>query len=291
MKKITKAVIPAAGLGTRFLPATKSLPKEMFPIIDTPTLQHIVKEAVDSGITDIGIIISDEKPSISHHFSVDKKLEDRLLKLGKNDEAKMVHEIGNLVRIKFIYQDQPKGLGHAILCAKNFVNGDDFAIMLGDDLIMNKNGEPALMQLLNIYNQYHTSVLGVQGVPNNDVSRYGIVNPVSVNGRTIICQSMVEKPRKEEAPSNFAVLGRYVLTNDVFEVLEKTKPGKGGEIQLTDAIDVMMKNAKIYAYDFEGYRYDIGDKFGYVKATIDFALERDDLKEKVMNYIKDIDKK
>lgn len=288
MSKITKAIIPAAGLGTRFLPATKSIPKEMFPIIDTPTLQHIAQEAKESGITDLGIIVSAEKPCITHHFSIDELLEKRLKSVGKFEEAQMVRDIANMINVTFIFQNKPKGLGHAIHCAKDFINGEDFAIMLGDDLVINQNGKPVLAQLLDVYEEKHASVLGVQKVPENDVNKYGIVNPAKIGGRLVLAKSVIEKPDQKDAPSNFAVLGRYVLTNRIFDILERIKPGKGGEIQLTDAIDVLMQEEEIYAYDFEGKRYDIGDKFGYVKATIDFALNREDLKDKVLEYIKNI---
>ena len=200
----------------------------------------------------------------------------------------MVRDIANMINVTFIFQNKPKGLGHAIYCAKDFINGEDFAIMLGDDLVINQNGKPVLAQLLDVYDEKHASVLGVQKVPESDVNKYGIVNPAKIEGRLVLAKSVIEKPDQKDAPSNFAVLGRYVLTNRIFDILEKIKPGKGGEIQLTDAIDVLMQEEEIYAYDFEGKRYDIGDKFGYVKATIDFALNREDLRDKVLEYIKNI---
>ena len=285
MNKVKKVIIPAAGLGTRFLPATKALPKEMLPIIDKPTLQYIVEEAVASGIEEVGIIVSMAKPSIADHFSVNELLESRLIAAGKLKDAQLIREIAELVNISFIIQDEPRGLGHAIYCAKEFVGEDDFAIMLGDDLIINKNGKPVLAQLLEIYEETGSSVLGVQEVEEKNVSKYGIVAPVSRNGRTMEINGMKEKPTLECAPSNCAVLGRYVLTNGIFEILENQKPGKNNEIQLTDAIVTLMEREKVYAYNFEGVRYDIGDKFGYIKATIDFALEREELKEKVLEYL------
>ena len=286
---IKKVIIPAAGLGTRFLPATKSIPKEMFPIIDKPALQYIVEEAHNSGIEEVGIIISEEKPSILNHFSQDETLEARLIKANKLQEAKMIREIGNLVKITFIEQKEPKGLGHAIMCAKDFINGEDFAIMLGDDLIVNRKGEPVLKQMLDAYEKEKASILGVQVVPDDDVSKYGIINPkVIIDDKMILADSVIEKPTIEEAPSRYAVLGRYVLTNKIFSILEHQKPGKGGEIQLTDAISTLMKEEKVYGYWFEGDRYDIGDKFGYVKAMIDFSLERDDLSFKVYEYLKKV---
>lgn len=286
MNKITKAIIPAAGLGTRFLPATKAMPKEMFPIIDIPTLQYIVQEAVESGIKDIGIIISVEKPSIEQHFTIDYDLEERLKKANKFDDAKMIRDIANMVNITFINQPEPKGLGHAVLCARDFIGNDDFAIMLGDDLMVNKNGQPVLKQMIDVYNQKGSSVLGVQEVLKEDTCKYGILNPKKIEGHIIEMINIIEKPKIEEAPSNYAVLGRYVLTNNIFNILEKQESGKGGEIQLTDAIDKLLKDEIVYGYCFEGKRYDIGDKFGYIKAIIEFALEREDLSLKVKNYIK-----
>ena len=285
MNKIKKVIIPAAGLGTRFLPATKALPKEMLPIIDKPTLQYIVEEAVASGIEEVGIIVSIAKPSIENHFSVDELLEQRLLESGKVEEAQQIRDIANLVKISFITQEEPRGLGHAIYCAKDFVGNEDFAIMLGDDLIVNKNGQPVLAQLLDVYENTGSSVLGVQEVEEKSVSKYGIVKPVSQEGRVLEINGMLEKPSIENAPSRCAVLGRYVLTNAIFDILEHQKPGKNNEIQLTDAIVTLMAKEKVYAYNFEGVRYDIGDKFGYIKATIDFALDRDELKDKVKEYI------
>lgn len=285
---IKKVLIPAAGLGTRFLPATKALPKEMFPIIDIPTIQYIVEEAIKSGIEEVGIIISLAKPSIEKHFSIDEELEKRLIEVGKVEEAKMIREIANMAKVKFILQPQPRGLGHAILCAKEFINGEDFAIMLGDDLIVNYQGEPVLKQLINVYEETNKTVLGVQEVSIEDVSKYGIVSPEEEKGRIIKVDHMVEKPKKEEAPSRYAVLGRYVMKNRIFDFLEKVKENGHGEIGLTEAIDMEMKEDAVYAYNFEGVRYDIGNKFGYIKAIIDFALHRDDLKEKVLSYIKEI---
>ena len=285
MNKIKKVIIPAAGLGTRFLPATKALPKEMLPIIDKPTLQYIVEEAVASGIEEVGIIVSIAKPSIEDHFSVNELLEQRLINSGKVEEAQQIRDIANLVKITFITQEEPRGLGHAIYCAKDFVGDEDFAIMLGDDLIVNKNGKPVLSQLLDVYESTNASVLGVQEVDEKSVSKYGIVKPVSQEGRVLEINGMLEKPSIENAPSRCAVLGRYVLTNAIFDILEHQKPGKNNEIQLTDAIVTLMSKEKVFAYNFEGVRYDIGDKFGYIKATIDFALDRDELKDKVKEYI------
>lgn len=291
MKKIKKAIIPAAGLGTRFLPATKSLPKEMLPIVDTPTIQYIVEEAVASGIEEILIITNGNKHSMENHFDVNFELETRLRLSKKEKEAEQIRAIANMANIFYVRQKEPKGLGHAVSCAKSFVGEEPFAVLLGDDLIINKNGKPVLRQLIDVYEQTSSSVIGVQEVKQEDVSKYGVVKPIMQNGRTIEISDFVEKPPVEKAPSRFAVLGRYVLTPAIFEILDNQTPGKGGEIQLTDAIRTLMDREHVYAYDFEGFRYDVGDKFGFVRATIDFALEREDLKENTANYIKELAKK
>ncbi len=288
-KKITKAVIPAAGLGTRFLPVTKSLPKEMLPIVDIPTIQYIVEEAVKSGITDILIVTNPYKHEMENHFDYNFELEKRLEASKKFEEVKMIRKIAEMAKIHFVRQLEPKGLGHAILCAKSFVGDEPFAILLGDDVVVNKDGEPALKQLINVYNEKQSSVLGVQTVALENVSKYGIVTPKSFEGeRLCSVEGMVEKPAVSEAKSRLAVLGRYVLTSDIFNFLETQTPGKGGEIQLTDAICRLNSVQPVYAYDFIGTRYDVGDKFGFIKATIDFALSRDDLKDEVMHYIREI---
>lgn len=290
MKKIRKAIIPAAGLGTRFLPATKSLPKEMLPIVDIPTIQYIVEEAVKSGIEEILIITNGNKHVMENHFDVNYELETRLLASNKTKEVEQIRAIANMADVYYVRQKEPKGLGHAVSCAKAFVGDEPFAVLLGDDLIINKNGKPVLRQLMDAYEQTGASVVGVQEVERKNVSKYGVVKPVAQDGRLIQISDFVEKPAVEVAPSNFAVLGRYVLTPKIFEILENQTPGKGGEIQLTDAIRTLMDQEKVFAYDFEGFRYDVGDKFGFVRATIDFALDRDDLKESTANYIKDLAK-
>ena len=288
---VKKAIIPAAGLGTRFLPATKAIPKEMLPIVDIPTIQYIVQEAIDSGIEEILIIDNQYKEAIHNHFSIDKRLEDKLLETGKQSDYELVHSIGKMAKITYVKQDNPKGLGHAISLGRNFANGEPFAILLGDDVVVNSNGTPALKQLINVYEKTGSSVLGVQNVSEDNVHKYGVVKPIStLDERTVEISDFVEKPKKEEAPSTLAVLGRYVLTPEIFDILDKQEPGKGGEIQLTDAIKKLLDTQKVYAYDFIGTRYDVGDKFGFVKATIDFALSRDDLKDQVLEYIKSINK-
>ena len=289
--KVRKAIIPAAGLGTRFLPATKSLPKEMLPIVDIPIIQYIVEEAVKSGIEEILIITNGSKHSMENHFDVNFELETRLRMSGKDKDADAIRAIANMANVCYVRQKEPKGLGHAVLCAKTFVGNEPFAVLLGDDLIINKGGKPVLKQLIDAYEETYSSVVGVQEVARKDVSKYGVVKPVKEDGRLIQISDFVEKPAVEVAPSNFAVLGRYVLAPEIFEILETQTPGKGGEIQLTDAIRTLMDKDSVYAYNFEGFRYDVGDKFGFVRATIDFALDREDLGEATKNYIKELAQK
>ncbi len=287
-KKIRKAVIPAAGLGTRFLPATKAIPKEMLPIVDIPTIQYIVEEAVESGIEEILIITNSTKHVMENHFDKNYELEERLKASGKIQQLEQIDEIAHLANIFYIRQKEPKGLGDAILCAKSFIGDEPFAILLGDDVVVNDGGKPALKQLIDQYEQTKASIVGVQTVDKKETSKYGIVAPSKshpAQGRLVKLSDMVEKPNPEKAPSQLAVLGRYVLTPEIFELLETQTKGAGNEIQLTDAIKRLMDRQAVYAYDFEGLRYDLGDKFGFIKATIDFALKRDDLKDKVQNYI------
>jgi UTP--glucose-1-phosphate uridylyltransferase len=267
------------------------MPKEMLPIVDIPTIQYIIQEALDSGIEEILIIDNQYKEVIKKHFSRDARLENKLLETKKVAEFELVKSIGEMAKITYIPQENPKGLGHAISLGKEFVGNEPFAILLGDDdvVIRIPNGKPALKQLIDCYNENHASVLGVQTVAEQDVSKYGIVKPLAkINDRTVLISDFVEKPKPELAPSKMAVLGRYVLTPEIFDILDHQAPGKGGEIQLTDAIKNLMNSQKVYAYDFEGTRYDVGDKFGFVKATIDFALDREDLKQEVAEYIKNI---
>ena len=289
---VKKAVIPAAGLGTRFLPATKAMPKEMLPIVDIPTVQYIIEEAVDSGIEEILIITNSNKHCMENHFDRNYELEERLKESGKYEEEKMIRDISNMVNIYYVRQKEPRGLGHAILCAKSFIGNEPFAVLLGDDVVINPGGEPALKQLIRAYTEKEASIVGVQTVSDEDVSKYGIVEPYyghsEVKSRRVKLSSMMEKPTLEQAPSRMAVLGRYVLTPDIFELLESQEAGKGGEIQLTDAIVRLMDIQAVYAYNFEGIRYDVGDKFGFIKATIDFALEREELSESVAAYIKQL---
>lgn len=288
-KRVKKAVIPAAGLGTRFLPATKAMPKEMLPIVDTPTIQYIVEEAVGSGIEEILIITNANKHSMENHFDRSFELEHRLHASGKLEEEKLICDIAGMANIYYVRQKEPLGLGHAVLCARSFIDNEPFAVLLGDDIVLDSGGGEALGQLISAYDQTGASIIGVQRVAQSDVSKYGIVDPGGeLSGRMARLADMVEKPAIEDAPSNLAVLGRYVLTPEIFGLLRDQKPGKGGEIQLTDAIRRLMTTQPVYCYDFIGKRYDVGDRFGFIKATIDFALMRDDLKDEVMEYVRQI---
>ncbi|MBN1060019.1 UTP--glucose-1-phosphate uridylyltransferase GalU [Clostridium botulinum] len=286
-KKIRKAVIPAAGLGTRFLPATKAQPKEMLPIVDKPTLQYIIEEAIDSGIEEILIITGRNKKSIEDHFDRSLELEIELEKSGKSELLEMVKDISNMVDIHFIRQKEPKGLGHAIHCAKAFTGDEPFAVLLGDDIVYNE-GKPCLKQLIDCYNEYKTSVLGVQTVAREDVNKYGIVDGLHIEDRVYKVKGLVEKPSIEEAPTNVAILGRYIITPKIFEILENTKPGKGGEIQLTDALLELVEQEAMYAYNFEGKRYDVGDKLGFLQATVEYALRKSSLNKEFTEYLKGV---
>lgn len=288
-KKIKKAVIPAAGLGTRFLPATKAQPKEMLPIVDKPTIQYIIEEAVASGIEEILIITGRNKKCIEDHFDKSVELELELEKSGKKEMLKLVREISDMVDIHYIRQKEPKGLGHAISCAKTFVGNEPFAVLLGDDLVYNEE-KPCLKQLIDCYNEYNTSILGVQTVDAKDVDKYGIIKGIHIEGRVHKVRGLVEKPTVKEAPSNIAILGRYIITPQIFEILEETKPGRGGEIQLTDALSKLINEEAIYAYEFEGTRYDVGDKLGFLKATVEYALRREDLRDEFKEYLNSLKK-
>ena len=286
-KKIRKAIIPAAGLGTRFLPATKAQPKEMLPIVDKPTLQYIIEECVASGIEEILIITGRNKKSIEDHFDRSIELEVELEKAGKQEMLEMVKEISDMVNVHFIRQKQPRGLGHAILCAKTFVGDEPFAVLLGDDVVYNDQ-KPCLEQLIDCYGEYKTSVLGVQTVELQDVNKYGIVGGMHIEDRVYKVKELVEKPSIEESPSNVAILGRYIITPKIFEILENTAPGKGNEIQLTDALLKLIEHEAMYAYDFEGRRYDVGDKLGFLQATVEYALRKEDLREGFIEYLNNI---
>lgn len=284
--KVRKAVIPAAGLGTRFLPATKAMPKEMLPIVDTPTIQYIIDEAVKSGIEDIIIVTGRTKRSIEDHFDKAYELETELEKSGKKELVKIVQDISNMANIYYVRQKEAKGLGHAIHCAKTFIGNEPFAVLLGDDVV--KSDKPCLAQMIEIYDKYQASVLGVQTVSPDDISKYGAVACTKVEERVYKVSDMVEKPKKEDAPSNIAILGRYIISPKIFECIEKTGAGAGGEIQLTDALKMLCEIEDMYAYDFIGRRYDVGNKMGFLEATVEFALSRGDLKDEFTDYLKKV---
>ena len=287
MQKIRKAVIPAAGFGTRFLPATKATPKEMLPIVDKPTIQYIVEEALASGIEEILIISGHAKRAIEDHFDSAPVLEAMLAEKHKDDLLAMVRETAD-INVHYIRQKHMNGLGDAILCARSFMGGEPFAVLLGDDVVYTE-GKPALKQLIDVHESYGGSVLGCQLVPDEKVSSYGVVAGEQIAGANLLkVTDMVEKPDVGEAPSNMAVLGRYIISSSIFDILEKTPPGKGGEIQLTDALKVLAKNEPVWAFNFEGQRYDVGDKLGFLKATVEFALRREDLGTEFRAYLNDV---
>ncbi len=288
MKKVTKAVIPAAGLGTRFLPFTKSIPKEMLPIVDKPTIQYIIEEIVDSGIKDILIINGRNKVVMINHFDNVPELEFHLKQTGKEEELRIIEDISNMANIFTIRQKEAKGLGHAVLCAKEFVGDEPFAVVLGDDVVYNAD-KPALRQMLDVYDRFGKSVIGVQQVPRQETDKYGIISKTDVEGNIYKITDMVEKPPVDEAPSNLAVLGRYIITPEIFGILEHTGKGAGGEIQLTDALKELCGNDDVYACDFEGRRYDIGNKEGFLEATVEYGLRRPELSEAFREYLKSLD--
>lgn len=289
MKKISKAVIPAAGFGTRFLPFTKSVPKEMLPIIDTPAIEYNIREAINSGITDIVIVISPDKECIKTHFLHNEIFEQFLIKKGKTHELEIITEMPKRINVKFVYQREQLGLGHAVLCAKEFVGDDDFALLLGDDVYVGNNG-PVLKDLIEKYNKYQASIIGTLNVSKEDVSRYGICDPLGEEvNRVVKLKGVIEKPSIMDAPSTLAIGGRYILTNSIFKYLENQIEGSGGEIQLTDSISRLLADEEVYSYLIDGKRYDIGSKIGYLEAIIEIALKREDLKDdvtKIINKIK-----
>ncbi|WP_148359285.1 UTP--glucose-1-phosphate uridylyltransferase GalU [Peribacillus simplex] len=286
MKKVRKAIIPAAGLGTRFLPATKAMPKEMLPIVDKPTIQYIVEEAVASGIEDIIIVTGKGKRAIEDHFDYAPELEQNLMEKGKIDLLNKVQYSTNLANIHYIRQKEPKGLGHAIWCARKFIGNEPFAVLLGDDIVQSET--PCLKQLIIEYEEKNHSIIGVQTVPNEETNRYGIIDPAFQDGRLYQVENFVEKPALGTAPSNLAIMGRYILTPEIFEFLDKQEAGAGGEIQLTDAIQKLNQIQSVFAYDFEGKRYDVGEKLGFVKTTIEFALQSPSLRDETLSFITEI---
>ena len=286
LKQIKKAIIPAAGLGTRFLPATKAMPKEMLPILDKPTIQYIVEEASRAGIEDIIIVTGKHKRAIEDHFDNQKELEMILEEKGKTDLLEKVNYSTELANIFYVRQKEQKGLGHAIYSARQFIGNEPFAVLLGDDIV--ESTQPAIKQLMDTYEETGKSVIGVQEVNENDTHRYGIIDPLGKSGRQYEVNQFVEKPKQGTAPSNLAIMGRYVLTPDIFEYLANQGKGAGGEIQLTDAIERMNKESQVYAYDFEGERYDVGEKLGFVKTTIEFALKDQEMNEALTKFIKQL---
>lgn len=283
MMNVRKAIIPAAGLGTRFLPATKAQPKEMLPIVDKPTIQYIIEEAVEAGIQDIIVVTGRNKRSIEDHFDRSIELELELEKSDKQEMLDMVRKISDMANIHYIRQKEPRGLGHAILAAQHFIGDEPFAVLLGDDVVISK--QPCLGQMLDVFKEYQTSILGVQTVAHEVVDKYGIIAGKQVDDRVYKVNDMVEKPAPEEAPSNVAVLGRYIITPEIFRFLETQDAGKGGEIQLTDALKRLAKEQAMYAYDFKGHRYDVGSKVGFIQANIEFALRREELRAEMEEYL------
>ena len=280
---VKKAIITAGGYGTRFLPATKAQPKEMLPVVDKPAIQYLVEEALASGIEDIIIVTYRGKNAIVDHFDKAYELEAELMKTKKEHKLKEIQNISEMAEICYVRQKQAFGLGHAVYAARKFVGNEPFAVMLADDIV--QSASPCISQLIEIFNRYKTSIIGVESVPEEKISFYGIIKGKTIEKRLLKIESLLEKPHTSEAPSNLAIVGRYILHPDIFEILRNTKPGVGGEIQLTDALLKLNEIQQVYAYIFEGTRYDVGDKFGYLKATVDFALQQEDLKESFKQYL------
>ncbi|WGE08218.2 UTP--glucose-1-phosphate uridylyltransferase GalU [Bacillus subtilis] len=283
MKKVRKAIIPAAGLGTRFLPATKAMPKEMLPIVDKPTIQYIIEEAVEAGIEDIIIVTGKSKRAIEDHFDYSPELERNLEEKGKTELLEKVKKASNLADIHYIRQKEPKGLGHAVWCARNFIGDEPFAVLLGDDIV--QADTPGLRQLMDEYEKTLSSIIGVQQVPEEETHRYGIIDPLTSEGRRYQVKNFVEKPPKGTAPSNLAILCRYVFTPEIFMYLEEQQVGAGGEIQLTDAIQKLNEIQRVFAYDFEGKRYDVGEKLGFITTTLEFAMQDKELRDQLVPFM------
>ncbi|KXZ20553.1 UTP--glucose-1-phosphate uridylyltransferase [Bacillus nakamurai] len=289
MKKVRKAIIPAAGLGTRFLPATKAMPKEMLPIVDKPTIQYIIEEAVEAGIEDIIIVTGKSKRAIEDHFDYSPELERNLEEKGKKELLEKVQKASNLADIHYIRQKEPKGLGHAVWCARNFIGDEPFAVLLGDDIVQAET--PGLRQLMDEYDKTLSSIIGVQQVPEEETHRYGIIDPLTSEGRRYQVKNFVEKPAQGTAPSNLAILGRYVFTPEIFMYLEEQQIGAGGEIQLTDAIQKLNEIQRVFAYDFEGKRYDVGEKLGFITTTLEFAMQDHELRDHLIPFMENLLKK
>ena len=278
-----KAIIPAAGLGTRFLPATKAMPKEMLPILDKPTIQYIVEEAIDSGIEDIIIVTGKGKRAIEDHFDNALELEKNLIEKEKWDLLEKVKASSNLTDIHYIRQKEARGLGHAVWCARKFIGNEPFAVLLGDDIV--QADPPCLKQLINQHNQTHSSVIGVKRVPEDETHRYGVIDPLEQCGRRFQVRNFVEKPAKGTAPSDLAIIGRYIFTPEIFMFLDKQEIGAGGEIQLTDAIQKLNLIQRVFAFEFEGERFDVGEKLGFIETTIEFALQNEELREDLLAFL------
>ncbi|OPY56446.1 MAG: UTP--glucose-1-phosphate uridylyltransferase [Pelotomaculum sp. PtaU1.Bin035] len=284
--KVRKAIIPAAGIGARFLPATKAQPKEMLPIVDKPTIQYIVEEAIESGIEDILIVTGRNKRAIEDHFDKSLELEYQLKQKGNLDLLKLAQDISRLADIYYVRQKEPLGLGHAISCARQFVGDEPFAVLLGDDIVRSR--VPCLKQMMDLFEDIRSSIVAVREVSREDVCKYGILDAIPERDGVYGVIDLVEKPPVEKAPSRLAVMGRYIITPRIFSILAETKPGAGGEIQLTDALKVLCREEPMYGLAFEGRRYDVGDKLGYLQATVEFALERPGLAEEFREYLKTI---
>lgn len=283
MKPVKKAIIPAAGLGTRFLPVTKAMPKEMLPIVDKPTIQYIVEEAIQSGIEDIIVVTGKGKRAIEDHFDYAYELEHTLYEKEKFELLEQVRNVSEMVNIHYIRQKEPKGLGHAIWCARKFIGDEPFAVLLGDDIV--ESEVPCIKQLINVYEQTGSSIVGVQQVPYSETSRYGIIDHSEEKGRIYEVKNLVEKPNLGQAPSDLAIMGRYILTPEIFSILENQECGIQGEIQLTDGIKELNQTQSVYALNFEGTRYDVGEKLGFIQTNIEFALKNNDLKDPLLNYM------
>jgi len=284
--KVKKAVIPVAGLGTRFLPATKTVPKELLPIVDIPSIQYVVQEAVDAGIEEIIFVTSRGKDSIEDHFDEAPELEQILINRGNHEMAKTLRRIAEMIEVVSVRQKVPLGLGHAVLCARDLVGDEPFAVMLADDLVDSE--VPCVRQLIDIYNREEESVIALMQVPLEEVHQYGVIKGKEIEPRLYEIETTVEKPVSSEAPSRMAIIGRYVLRPEIFKILQSQPPGRGGEIQLTDGLATLARQRKMFGCAFTGERYDIGDKFGFVRATVAYALKRDDLRDKVLTYVKSI---
>jgi UTP--glucose-1-phosphate uridylyltransferase len=283
-KEITKAVFPAAGLGTRFLPATKASPKEMLPLVDKPLIQYVVEEAVSSGIEEVVLVTGRGKRAIEDHFDVAFELEEELKAKGKHKMLSEMQRIANLVTFCYIRQKKALGLGHAVLSAKRVVGNDPFAVLLGDDIIDAQ--VPVLRQMMDVHRRYPATILAIQKVPRSQTHQYGIIDGKRIENGVYLVRDLVEKPAPQDAPSNLAIIGRYILTPEIFDVLEHTKPGKGGEIQLTDGLKLLIERQPIYAYEFEGIRHDAGDKLGFLKATVEFGLKNAEFGGEFRDYLR-----